>query len=99
MKVVGSNRLLQFSEFDELRTNAYENAKIYKEQTTTWHDKHIVQKEFKLGQKVLVFNSRLRLFLEKLTSRWFGPFEITNVLPYGAIEIMHPEKGTFKVNG
>ena len=47
---------------------------------------------------MLLFNSRLRLFPRKLKSRWSGPFEITQVLPYRAIEIMHPEKGTFKVN-
>ena len=76
MKATGSNRLLQLSELDELRTNAYENAKFYKERTKAWHDKHIVQKEFELGQKVLLFNSRLRMFLGKLKSRWSGPFEI-----------------------
>ena len=92
MKASRSNRLLQLSELDELRTNAYQNAKIYKERTKAWHDKHIVQKEFELGQKVLLFNSRLRLFPGKLKSRWSGPFEITKVLPYGAVEIMHPEK-------
>ena len=48
---------------------------------------------------MLLFNSRLRLFLGKLKSRWSGPFKITKVLPYGAVEIMHPEKGTFQVNG
>ena len=48
---------------------------------------------------MLLFNSRLRLFPGKLKSRWSCPFEITQVLLYGATEIMHPEKGTFKVNG
>ena len=91
MKSFGSNRLLQLNELDELRTNAYENAKMYKERTKAWHDKHIVQKEFKPGQKVLLFNSRLRLFLGKRKSRWSGLFEITKVLPYGAVEIMQPE--------
>ena len=99
MKASGSNWLLQLSELDELRTNAYENAKIYKERTKASHDKHIVPKEFEPRQKVMLFNSRLRLFPRKLKSRWYGPFEIINVLPYGAVEIMHPEKGTFKVNG
>ena len=99
MKASGSNRILQLSELDELRTNAYENAKIYKERTKVWNDKHLVQKEFEPGQNVLLLNSKLRLFPGKLKLRWFCPFEITNVLPYGAFEIMHPEKGTFKVNG
>ena len=92
MKAGGSNRLLQLNELDELKTNAYENAKIYKERTKVWHDKHIVKKEFEPGQKILLFNSRSRLFPGKLKSRWSGPFEITNILPYGAVEIIHPEK-------
>ncbi|XP_031108442.1 uncharacterized protein LOC116012911 [Ipomoea triloba] len=41
----------------------------------------------------------LRLFPGKLKSRWTGPYIVTKVFPYGTLEIMHPEKGTFKVNG
>ena len=48
---------------------------------------------------MLLFKLRLRLFLGKLKSRWSSPFEITQVILYGAVEIMHLEKGTFKVNG
>ena len=47
---------------------------------------------------MLLFNSRLRLFLGKLKSKWLGPFEITKILPYRAVDIMHLEKRTFKVN-
>lgn len=65
-----------------------------------WHDKHIkLQKMFKEGDQVLLFNSRLRLFQEKLTSRWSGSFTVTQVSPHGEIEVSHPEKGTFKGNG
>ena len=98
MKASRNNRLLQLIELDELRTNAYKKAKIYKERTKVWNNKHIVQKEFESRQKVLLFNSRLRLFPGKLKSKWSGPFEITQVIPYGVVEIMHREKGTFKVN-
>ena len=28
-----------------------------------------------------------------------GPYEITKVFPFKAIEIIHPDNGTFKVNG
>ena len=51
MKAYGNNRLLQLSELDELRTNAYENAKIYKERTNVWYNKLIVQKEFESGKR------------------------------------------------
>jgi len=52
-----------------------------------------------MGDQVLLFNSRLKLFPGKLKSRWSGPYTVTQVLPHGAIEITHPENGTFKVNG
>ena len=76
MKASGNSRLLQLNELDKMRTNAYENAKIYKEQTKAWHNKHIVQKELESGQKVLLFSLRLKLFLGKLKYRRSCPFEI-----------------------
>ena len=97
-KVAGEKRMLQLSELDEFRNEAYENAHIYKEKTKAWHDKHIARKEFEAGQRVLLFNSQLKLFPGKLKSRWSGPFTVTQVFPHGGVEIMHPEKGTFKVN-
>ena len=96
-KVAGEKRMLQLSELDEFRNEAYENARIYKEKKA-WHDKHITQKEFEAGQNVLLFNSRLKLFPGKLKSRWSGPFTVTHIFPHGGVEIMHPEKGIFKVN-
>ena len=99
LKKAGEKRMLQLNELDEFRQEAYENAKLYKEKTKQWHDKHIMRREFHVGQKVLLFNSKLRLFPGKLRSRWSGPFEVTKVLPFGTIEVTHPTKGTFKVNG
>ena len=55
--LAGEKRLLQLSELDEFRNEAYENARIYKEKTKAWHDKHITRKEFTAGQQVLLFNS------------------------------------------
>ncbi|MGV8000515.1 hypothetical protein PJP08_29360, partial [Mycobacterium kansasii] len=50
--------------------------------------------------KVLLYNSRLRLFPEKLRSRWYGPYQVVKVFPHGAIEIQNPKDGNiFKVNG
>ena len=66
--LAGEKRLLQLSELDEFRNEAYENARIYKEKTKAWHYKHITRKEFTAGQQVLLFNSRLKLFPGKLKS-------------------------------
>ena len=48
---------------------AYESSRIYKERTKGWHDKHILRKDFNVGDRVLLYNSRLKLFLGKLKSR------------------------------
>ncbi|CAN6552358.1 unnamed protein product [Malus baccata var. baccata] len=69
----GIHRKLQLSELDEIRHEAYENARIYKEKTTAFHDKMLQGKTFAIGQKVLLFNSRLHLFPGKLRSKWVGP--------------------------
>ena len=97
-KMAGEKRMLQLSELEEFRNEAYENVKIYKEKTKIWHNKHIIRKEFEAGQQVLLFNSQLKLFPGKLKSRWSRPFTVTQVFPHGGEEIMHLEKGTFKVN-
>ncbi|KAL4376297.1 hypothetical protein GQ457_02G025310 [Hibiscus cannabinus] len=93
-------RLLEINELEEIRNTAYENAKIYKEKTKKWHDQKFLPKEYQLGQQVLLFNSRLKLFTGKLKSRWSGPFIITHVSPHGAITIKSPkDDNEFKVNG
>ncbi|XP_031105222.1 uncharacterized protein LOC116010096 [Ipomoea triloba] len=92
--------MFQLNELEEWRLLAYETSRSYKERSMFYHDMHIRKnKEFTEGDKVLLFNSRLRLFRGKLKSRWTGPYIVTKVFPYGTLEIMHPEKETFKVNG
>ncbi|XP_050117637.1 uncharacterized protein LOC126595360 [Malus sylvestris] len=96
----GPLRKFQLNELDELRNDAYENAKIYKEKTKLAHDKILLPKHFEPHQKVLLFNSRLRLFPGKLRSRWSGPFLVIQVFPHGAVEIQDMQTGSiFKVNG
>ena len=100
MQQASSERRLQLTELEEIRNDAYENAKIYKQRMKVFHDKQIMRKSFTPGQKVLLFNSRLHLFPGKLRSRWSGPFIVHTVFPHGAIEIKDPKNGvTFKVNG
>ncbi|XP_057740208.1 uncharacterized protein LOC130957362 [Arachis stenosperma] len=90
-KVVGEKRLLQLNELDEFRLEAFENGKIYKEKAKRWHDRKLASRVFEPGQKVLLFNSRLKLFPRKLKSWWIGSFVITKVSPYGYIELQGKE--------
>ncbi|XP_068307420.1 uncharacterized protein [Pyrus communis] len=64
----GVHRKLQLNELAEIRNEAYENARIYKEKTKAYHDRMIRSKTFSIGQKVLLFNSRLRLFPVQIQS-------------------------------
>ncbi|RDX78434.1 hypothetical protein CR513_41295, partial [Mucuna pruriens] len=59
----------------------------------------ILRKEFRVSQKVLLFNSCLELIVGKLHFRWDGPFVITNVFPYGVVELKdEATNSTFQVN-
>lgn len=64
-----------------------------------WHDKHILRKEFCIGQSVLVYDSKLHLFSGNFKSRWFGPCIIKRDLGHGAFEVQSATEGSFKVNG
>nr|XP_028946908.1 uncharacterized protein LOC114820451 [Malus domestica] len=94
----GEQRKLQLNELDEIRQAAYESSRIYKERTKAFLDSQILRKEFQPGQKVMLFSSRLKLFLGKLQSRWTGPYLVTKVFSHGAVEITNEAQGNaFKV--
>ena len=99
IKPAAERRLIQLNELDEIRHLAFENSKIYKERTKAYHDKKIISRHFEPDDQVLLYNSRLTLFPEKLKSRWSGPFTVTNVQPTGAITLQNDKGHKFTVNG
>ncbi|XP_063937997.1 uncharacterized protein LOC135147891 [Daucus carota subsp. sativus] len=100
LQLAGEKRMIQLNELEEFRLRAYENNKLYKEKVKRLHDQRLIQKSFVVGQLVLLYNSRLKLFPGKLKSRWSGPFTVKTVFPHGAVEIYakSPDE-SFKVNG
>nr|GEV86397.1 reverse transcriptase domain-containing protein [Tanacetum cinerariifolium] len=82
----------------ELRDQAYENSLIYKERTKKLHDAKIKNCIFNVGDQVLLFNSRLKIFSSKLKSCWSGPFTIAEIYSYGIAKLVHPDGYNFKVN-
>ncbi|XP_058781524.1 uncharacterized protein LOC131655719 [Vicia villosa] len=99
-KASGEKRKLQLHEMEEMRLQAYESNKIYKEKVKGYHDKKIVEKDLKEGQMVLLYNSRLKLFPGKLKSKWSGPLRIKEVKNYGVVVLENPAtKETWTVNG
>ncbi|CAM8988458.1 unnamed protein product [Rhodiola kirilowii] len=99
LQTAGDHRVLQLHELEEIRNEAYESARIYKEKTKKWHDKRILRREFKKGEKVLLFNSRLKLFPGKLRSRWSGPFIVHKPYEDGHVELLNNDGTTFTANG
>jgi len=100
IEAAGTSRVTELHELDEFRYHAFESTRLYKERMKIMHDKNILERSFKPGDKVLLYNSRLRLFPGKLKSRWSGPFSVVEIHPTGAIEIAASnDSRTFRVNG
>ncbi|GJV62985.1 reverse transcriptase domain-containing protein [Tanacetum coccineum] len=94
------NRFMELNELIKLKDEAYENTRIYKERTKRWHDSRLRgDKDFKAGDKILLFNSRFKMHPEKLKSKWYDPNVVKTVHPYGTVEIINKNVISFKVNG
>ncbi|KAL1569891.1 hypothetical protein AAHA92_01309 [Salvia divinorum] len=100
-KACENERKLQLQELEELRLESYDAAMWYKERTKLWHDQNLRAKNLQVGQRVLLFRSRLKLKPGKLKSRWTGPYVITSIRSNGALEIQGspPNSEPFIVNG
>ncbi|GJZ10666.1 reverse transcriptase domain-containing protein [Tanacetum coccineum] len=99
LKTAGDHQKVQMNELNELRDQAYENSLIYKEKTKKIHDSKIKNHVFNIGDRVLLFNSRLKIFSGKLKTRWTGPFTVTQVFPYGTVKLSSANRPNLKVNG
>ena len=98
-KACKEERLLQLNELEELRNEAYDNARIYKDKIKKWHDQKILRREFKAGDQVLLFNFILKLFPGKLKSKWSGPYTVVSSTTFGAVTLKTSNGEEFKVNG
>ncbi|XP_057734368.1 uncharacterized protein LOC130949743 [Arachis stenosperma] len=95
-----AERKLQLQERECLHLEAYENSRLYKEKVRAVHDKSIKRREFRPGELVLLYNSRLRLMPGKLRFRWEGPYRVEKAEPYGFFHLRHPSTyNILKVNG
>jgi hypothetical protein len=94
------NGRIQISELEELRLKAYHNASIYKKRMERWYDKRLHKKEFKEGDKVLLYSSRYKVLGKgKLQSKWDGPYVVHSMSPSGAARIMDAKGDQYVVNG
>jgi hypothetical protein len=96
-KLAGKKRFLNLSSLDEWKSEAYENARLLKEKVKKWHDRRILKRKFHVGEKVLLYRSRLRFFARKLLLKWEGPFIIEEVYCSGATKIASLKDNTTQV--
>ncbi|GJS80568.1 reverse transcriptase domain-containing protein [Tanacetum coccineum] len=94
-RTVGENRASWSDKLDD----AFYGILIYKEKTKKLHDSKIKNRIFNIGDQVFTTYLRLKIFSEKLKTRWSGPFTIAQVFPYGIVELSQPDGPNFKVNG
>nr|GFB47183.1 reverse transcriptase domain-containing protein [Tanacetum cinerariifolium] len=99
LKTASDHQKVQLNELNKLCNQAYENSLIYKEKTKKIHDSMIKDRVFNVGDRVLLFNSRLKMFSGKLKTCWTGPFTVDYVFPYETIELSQAYGPNFKVNG
>nr|GEY88956.1 reverse transcriptase domain-containing protein [Tanacetum cinerariifolium] len=99
LQTTGDHKKVQLNELNELRDQACENSLIYKEKTKRLYDSKVKDRVFNIGDRVLLHNSRLKIFSGKLKTRWSGLFTITYVFPYGTVQLSQTDGPNFKVNG
>nr|GEX20157.1 reverse transcriptase domain-containing protein [Tanacetum cinerariifolium] len=99
LSTAGDHQKVQLNELNELRDQASENSLIYKEKIKRIHDSKINDHVFNIGDRVLLFNSRLKIISGKLKTRWTGQFTVTQVFPYGTVVLSQTDMPNFKVNG
>nr|GEU61723.1 reverse transcriptase domain-containing protein [Tanacetum cinerariifolium] len=90
-RTVGENRASWLDKLDDA---------LWAFQKTKWiHDSKIKDRVFNVGDRVLLFNSRLKIFSGKLKTRRTGPSTVTQIFPYGTVELSQTNGPNFKVNG
>jgi hypothetical protein len=99
LKATGIKRKIQIVKLKEWREKAYHSAKLCKERTKRWLDKRIKIKQFKPGDKVLLFNSHVHLFGHgKFHSKWEGPYLVLCATDHGTITLQCDDGDTLKPN-
>ncbi|XP_076902695.1 uncharacterized protein LOC143557527 [Bidens hawaiensis] len=93
----GELRKLQLNEIQEIRDEAYECASEFKDKLKKVHDTKTRKRTFEVGREVWLYNSSLKLFPNKLKSKWMGRYIITRVVRFGDVEIEDAQDQTKQV--
>eukprot|EP00253_Pinus_taeda_P025911 PITA_25911 len=80
-------RLLQLNGLDEHWMQALLHSEVVQFQRKIWHDRHLNDKQFQLGDWALLYDSRHKDFKGKLRTRWLGPYALENCNDNGSVLI------------
>ena len=80
-------RLAQLLALEEDRFIAGFHQKVQKAREKSWHDRHIKNKTFKIGDLVLLYDSKFIKFLGKFKMHWLGPYQIQQVTEGGSVQL------------
>ena len=75
------------NELDEIRHDALQRTTLIQEKRTKWNEKYIKKKSFQSGDWALLYDSRIKKFKGKLSTRWMRPYEIDTVYYNGSVRI------------
>ena len=60
---------------------------VQKVREKAWHDKHIKNNIFKIGDLVLLYESKFAKFPGKFYMHWLGPYQVKHVTSGGAVQL------------
>lgn len=97
---VGQARMLQLNKLEDHMLFTYDNVELYTNKIKKWHKRKFQKRELAEGERVLLFNSRLKLFPGKHKSIWTSLFKLLKIYPHGAVDLLNEKIGEeYKVNG
>jgi len=94
-------RLAHLEALDEWRRDAYLHTYAMQKHRKSYYDSKLGAKVFKVGDLVLLYDSRFFKFPRKLQMHWLGPYEVIDINPNGFAQLKDFE-GKFlptRING
>ncbi|CAM8944003.1 unnamed protein product [Rhodiola kirilowii] len=99
LQTAKGNRVLQLHELEEIGMKHMKVLEFTRKRQRNGITRKSFCRELKEGDKVLLFNSRLKLFPGKLKSRWSGPFIVHKPYKDGHVKLYNEDGTLFIVNG
>lgn len=97
LPVTQRENLLHLNSLDEMHKSTLEHIEIIQKKRKQWHDSHIKNKKFQVGDWAFLYDSRFKELPGKLHTRWLGPYEINHVFANGPVQLTTIHLVHFKI--